>query len=113
MPIFPFLIPIFLFLCISAIVKWSLEYNKWKIQHKAGSASSDNSLRMSELKEMIHQVVEEAGSPLLKRLEAVENRLDDLEKPRLMPAHQASLLGEDLDTLEDDTVPIPRRERVS
>lgn len=102
---FAILIPIVLFSIIALIVKWSLDHSKWKIQHQSGGASTENSLRTSELKAFIREAVEEANAPLTERVEALEARLDT-------PAH-APLLDAPLDVYEAETTPVAQKQRVS
>jgi hypothetical protein len=97
-----FLVPIVLFSSIAFIVKWSLDYNKWKLQYRSGGPPSDNSLGTSELKAFIREAVEEANAPLVERLDALEARLDaparpaplldayDTEPRPMVPAHRVS-----------------------
>ena len=101
-----FLIPIAALAAATFIVKWSLEYNKWKWESRQGGASTDNSLRMSELKALIHEAVEEANAPLTERFEALEVRLDT-------PARHAPLLDAPLDAYETETTPVAQKQRVS
>lgn len=103
---FAILIPIVLFSIIALIVKWSLDHSKWKIQHQSGVASTDNSLRTSELKAFIREAVEEANAPLTERVEALEVRLDT-------PARHAPLLDAPFDAYETETTPVAQKKRVS
>ena len=103
---FAILIPIVLFSIIALIVKWSLDHSKWKLQHQSGDASTDNSLRTSELKAFIREAVEEANAPLTERVEALEARLDT-------PARHAPLLDAPLEAYETETTPVAQKQRVS
>lgn len=90
-----FLIPIVLFSSIAFIVKWSLDYSKWKLQYRSGGVPTDNSLGTSELKAFIREAVEEANAPLAERLDALEARLE-------APARRAPLL----DAYEAEAMPV-------
>ncbi len=103
---FAILIPIVLFSIIALIVKWSLDHSKWKIQHRSGGASTDNSLRTSELRALIREAVEEANAPLTERVEALEARLDT-------PARHTPLLDAPLEAYEAETTPVAQKQRVS
>lgn len=87
-------IPIAFFATVALIVKWSLDYKRWKLDRGPGgrTIADGEGLRASELKALIREAVEEANAPLLVRVEAVEDRLDDLAQPRLMPADASRLL---------------------
>ena len=71
-----FLIPIAALAAATFIVKWSLEYSKWKRQFDRGGSPADNSLGTSELKTLIREAMEEANAPLHERIAALEQRLD-------------------------------------
>ncbi len=103
---FAILIPIVFFSIIALIVKWSLDHSKWKLQHQSGDASTDNSLRTSELKAFIREAVEEANAPLTERVEALEARLDT---PARQPLLDASLD----DVYEAETMPVAQKQRIS
>ena len=110
-----FLIPIAFFATIALIVKWSLEYSRWKREYARGGSTSGNSLGTHELKALIREAVEEANEPLLDRVEALETHLETLAQPRLTTAH-ASLLDEPPDAyeaIEAEAVPAAHRNRVS
>lgn len=115
MDVFPFVfaIPIAFFGTVLLIVRWSLEYSKWKKGYREQSMPADNSLGMSELKMIIHEAVEEANEPLLDRIEAIEARLDTLAEPRLTAARHAPLLDEALDAYEVEATTAARPQRVS
>ena len=100
-----FLIPIAAFVAATLIVKWSLEYSKWKRQFEQGRAPADNSLGTSELKTLIREAMEEANAPLVERIEALEAHRDT-------PAH-TPLLDGPLDAYEAETTPVARKQRVS
>ncbi len=100
-----FLIPITAIVAGALIVKWSLDYSRWKKQYDRGD-SPGNSLGTSEFKALIREAVEEANEPLLDRLETLEARLDTV--PR-----QAPLLDEPLDVYEAEAMPAARPQRVS
>ena len=95
------LIPITLFVVIAFIVKWALDHDKWKKEFEQGGSGADNSLRVSELKAMIQEAVDEANAPLVARIETLEAHLDA----------PAALLDVPLDEYEAEAV--PRRQRVS
>jgi len=97
------LIPITFFIIIAFIVHRGLEHSKWKKEFERGGSGADNSLRVSELQVMIQEAVDEANTPLLARLEALETRLDA----------PPSLLDGSLDEYEAEAVPHPRRQRIS
>ena len=103
-----FLIPIVFFTIIALIVKWSLDYSKWKLQHDSGGPPADSSLRTSELKALIREAVEEANEPLAQRLDALEARLD-------APTRHAPLLDASLDDVyeEAETMSVTQKQRVS
>ena len=105
-----FLVPVAFFATIAFIVKWSLDYSRWKRQYDQGDTPTDNSLGTGELLALIREAVEEANEPLLDRVEALEERLDTLAQPRLPTAH-ASLLN-DLPEA-DEAIPVARQHRVS
>ena len=49
-------IPLIVFSFIALIVKMTLDHGKWKRQHSAGVLPrSDNSLRLSELEELLEE----------------------------------------------------------
>ena len=105
-----FLVPVAFFATIAFIVKWSLEYSRWKRQYDQGDAPVGNSLGIGELRALIREAVEEANEPLLDRVEALEERLDTLAQPRLTTTH-ASLLNDLPEAAE--AVPVTQRHRVS
>ena len=107
-----FLIPIAAIVAGALIVKWSLDYSRWKKQYDRGDAPG-NSLGTSELKALIREAVEEANEPLLDRFETLEARLDTVVEPRLTAARQAPLLDEPLDVYEAEAMPAARPQRVS
>ena len=88
-----FLIPVAFFAAITFIVKWSLDYSRWKRQYERDDPATDNSLGTGELLALIREAVEDANEPLLDRIEALEERLDTLAQPRLTTGH-ASLLDD-------------------
>lgn len=100
-----FLVPIAALAAATFIVKWSLEYHKWKWEARQRGASPDNSLPTSELKMLIREAMDEANAPLVERIEALEARSDT-------PAH-APLLDASLDAYETEPMPVTQRQRVS
>ncbi len=107
-----FLIPIAALAAATFIVKWSLEYSKWKHMQTKGDSSAENSLRMSELTEMIQEAVEEANAPLRQRLDALDERMDTLGESRVLSARQPSLLDDAFEA-DQEGVPVSRKQRVS
>lgn len=89
------LIPIFFFSCVALVIKWVLEHSRWKREFDRG-ASTDNSLRTSELKRLMREAVEEANEPLVARVEAIEARLNAPGMPPLQTTERL-LLDESLE----------------
>lgn len=96
-----FLIPIAALAAATFIVKWSLEYSKWKRQYDRDGSAAGNSLGTSELKTLIREAMDEANAPLVKRIEALEAR------------RPAPLLDAPLDDYEAEPMPAARQQRVS
>lgn len=71
-----FWVPIAALVTAAFIVKWSLEYNKWKRAFNRSGSSTGNSLGTSELKALIGEAMHEANAPLHERVAALEQRLD-------------------------------------
>ena len=88
-------IPLIMFSFILSLVWMIINYSKWKIQHKQEMGqASDNSLGMSELKDLMREAVEEGTEPLFERIEALEKELRRAQTPRLMPAQRDEILEE-------------------
>ncbi len=94
------LIPLIVFGFVALIVKMSFDYNKWKKMHNGGRSlmteGSDNSLGVSELRELIQDAVETANAPLMTRIAHLEDRLDagsplieEAVPPRQLPSADA------------------------
>ena len=98
------------FSSILMLVWMILNYRKWKLTHapKRGK-SEDNSLGLSELKELMREAVEEGTEPLLERIEALEEELRRVETPRLMPAQRDDMLEELNQAPAKQTEPAERR----
>ncbi len=86
----PILVPLIVFGFIALIVKMSLDFTKWKKLHESGdgllsSDSKDNSLGVSELRNLIEESVQQANQPLLERISNLEHQLENdrvlIEKP--------------------------------
>ena len=89
--VIPFLIMSFFF----AMTWLILNYRKWKyLQRNKERSESDNSMGLSELKDVMREAVEEANEPLLERIEALEAELRRADAPRLMPAQRDEMLEE-------------------
>ncbi len=63
------------------MAKWGMDHDIRMKQLKRGK-DADNSLRVSELQELIQNAVEEATAPLQARIATLEHRLD-----RQLPPH--------------------------
>ena len=86
-------IPLIIFSFFFAFTWMILNYRKWKHMHKQQvQQGSDNSMGLSELKEIMREAVEEANEPLLERIEALEAELRRTDAPRLMPAQRDEIL---------------------
>ena len=107
-----FLIPIAFFATIAFVIKWILDYSRWKRVHEGGGASEGGSLGTSELVALIREAVEDANEPLIDRIEALEERLDTMAQPRLTAGHP-SLLDELPEADEAESLSMARRQRVS
>ncbi len=101
-------IPLIVFTFLFSMTFLVVNYLKYRVQHQKGDTTEDNSLRMSELKEVMREAVYEANAPLLARLEMLEDQVRHRRKaPRLPSASSAPLL-EELEE-EDEQVPVTRR----
>ncbi len=60
------------------VVKMVLDFNRQKLI--AGSSTDGNSLGTGELKRIIREAVDESLFPIVSRLEAAENRLDEADQ---------------------------------
>ena len=94
------LIVFIVFGSIVLTIRTFVSYFKWKNENKG--AGKEGSLRTSELKALIREAVEEANVPLHRRIDELEEMLDEQQRPRLMPAERedpllASLTEEDED----------------
>ena len=79
------LVPLIVFSSIVAIVKLSLDYKRDKQAREL--RGGDGSMRLSELKAALREVVEEANAPLVQRVERLERRLPPpTSRPRLTAA---------------------------
>ena len=106
-------VPLAFFGTLLLIIRWSLEYSKWKKRPYQEVASDGKSLGTGELKALIREAVEDANEPLLDRVEALEARLDTLVEAQLTAARSTPLLDEALDTFETDITAASRPQRVS
>ena len=87
------MIPLIAFSFFFAMTWLILNYRKWKyLQRNQERQGSDNSLGLSELKDVMRQAVEEANEPLLERIEALEEELRRTDAPRLRPAQRDEIL---------------------
>lgn len=75
------------------ITKMSIDYNRERTRLKYGS-KSDNSMRVSELQQMIKETVEEANTTLQNRIFELEAKMDRIER-RALPQGKSPLLLED------------------
>lgn len=76
------LVPLIVFGFVALIVKMSLDYSKWKQVHREGrgmidEGSSDKSMGVSELQNLIEEAVHNANSPLVERISNLEHQLAD------------------------------------
>lgn len=75
------LVPLIVFSFVAAIVKMSLDYNKWKQIHKSNQSliaeTEDKSMGMSELRLMIQEAVQEANEPLVNRISKLEGQVEE------------------------------------
>ncbi len=76
------LIPLMIFTFVFLIVKMGIDHSKEKAILRYGRPE-ENSLKMSELSDLLRETVEEANRPLINRLQALENRLDQLDRKTL------------------------------
>ena len=105
-------IPLIVFSFILSLIWMILSHSKWKYKQQQEIArASDNSLRTSELKELMREAVEEATEPLTMQIQALEAQLRELKVPRLMPARNDAL-REDIDPV-DEEIQEPSRRRVT
>ena len=105
-------IPLIVFSFILSLIWMILSHSKWKYKQQQEIArASDNSLRTSELKELMREAVEEATEPLTLQIQALEAQLRELKVPRLMPARNDAL-REDIDPV-DEEIQEPARRRVT
>jgi hypothetical protein len=75
----PVIVIAIVFSAVVAIVKMSLDYNRWKIEHRAGKplpGANNESLTTSELRLLIQDAMEEANAPIKQRLDQLEEHLD-------------------------------------
>lgn len=86
----PVLVILIVFSFVTIMVKMNLDYKRSKLLHQEGG--EDNSLRMSELKALIQEAVEEVAAPLHERLEALETRVDEQEAHQIKATTEALLL---------------------
>ena len=63
------------------VLKLTLSYFKAKERSQEGKAGG-SSLKTSELKALVREAVEEANTPLVARIEALEGRLETPALPR-------------------------------
>ncbi len=103
-------IPLIFFSFFFAMTWMILNYRKWKyMQRNQVREDSDNSMGLSELKEIMREAVEEANGPLLERIEALEAELRQTDAPRLMPAQRDEILEELKEAKAQQTEPAARR----
>ena len=89
------LIPLFFFFFVLMMTKMILSYKRENRQ-AATPQPVDNSLRLSELRAMIHEAVHEATADLGARVEALErDREADVSEPAKLPLGRP---GEALET---------------
>jgi len=74
----PVLVVALVFGSVVLVVKMVLDYNRQKLL--SGSGTEDNSLGTGELKRIIREAVDESLYPIVSRLEATENRLDEADQ---------------------------------
>ena len=85
------------------IVGMTLRHKRWKLMHlKEDALPADDSLEVSELKEIIRDVVAEATNPMLKRIDRLEKRHARSLNPKAEP--EVGLL----DTLEEEPAELRR-----
>lgn len=83
------------------ILALTLRHKRWKIKNEIQHGlSDDNSLRLSELKNMIQDAVKESNAPLLERI----NRLEKRQK-RLLNSKADPEFGL-LDSMEEREAPV-------
>jgi len=73
----PVLIVALVFTFVIIVTRMGMEHEKEKIRLKSG-VTTDKSLVMSELRQLIREAVEEANEPLVARVKAIESELDRL-----------------------------------
>lgn len=78
------LIIFIVFSFVAFIVKMGLDHENQKRKLDQGR-QGDNSMRMSELKMVIREAIEEANAPISDRLSALENRLEWIDTTNLLP----------------------------
>jgi len=77
---------------VLALIGMIIHYRKWKLKYRdTRGRNEDNSLGMSELRDLMREAVEEGTEPLLERIEALEAELRRADAPRLMPAQRDEL----------------------
>lgn len=91
----PVLIVLIVMSFAAIMAKWGMDHDLKMKRIKRGQDpdNPDNSLRLSELQEMIRVAVKEANTGLEARLDALEERLDRQEK-QLPPAPDRRALEE-------------------
>lgn len=88
-------IPLIVFSFFLALTWMIINYRKWKLTHgQDRRQTSDNSMGLSELEEMMREAVEEGTEPLLERIEALEETVRRAETPRLVPAQRDDMLDD-------------------
>jgi len=81
------LIILIVFSFVAVIVKVALDHESEKKRLSQGQAA-DSSLKMSELKSLIREAIEEANEPIADRLSSLENRLEGKDAANLLPPAQ-------------------------
>ena len=104
------IIPIIVFSFILSLVWMILNHFRWRQKQKLeATKASGNSLRTSELKDIMREAVVEATMPLADRIDALEAQLRRSDTPRLMPAQRDELLEELRQSPEEIAEPAKRR----
>ena len=83
---------------VALIVRWGMDHEMKTKQLKHGKGA-DNSLRLSELNEMIRNAVEEANEPLHARIAELETRL--ARHDRQLPPARAERRESDTEVARD------------
>ena len=104
-------IPLIIFASVLIFTWMMLNYRKWTYlqKQKGGQAGQENSMGLSELKDVLREAVAEAQEPLLERIETLEAEVRQAATPRLMPAQHDDRLGELKQSPVEQAEPAARR----